>query len=317
MTTAVEHIELNAVRPGMPVTCAGQVIGHLEEVIPQPDQIHILRLITRSGPPWDRVIAIPIEWVRDVRDRQIELWVSQAELDDLPEYVPPIPVSEARERVQRALDEHPKTAGAGIHVTHRDDTLELRGTVADAATRATASGVVRSVLGVGPVRNLLGTQTNPVVSAVGYSFPWLHTLLERTTGLDLDEAQVGRIEDIAEQKIIDLFDVGEDTAIANGRARVMRQDLPLTKGLQLLLLEVADIAREFELEPLLVFLADAGIRTPFDESMRDEIPRLMAAMLILTGRVVALLGASDGRPNPVRLAGPLIERASAILDLTL
>jgi hypothetical protein len=51
--------------------------------------------------------------------------------------------------------------------------------------------------------------------------------------------------------------------------------------------------------------------------MRDEIPRLMAAMLILTGRVVALLGASDGRPNPVRLAGPLIERASAILDLTL
>jgi hypothetical protein len=84
-----------------------------------------------------------------------------------------------------------------------------------------------------------------------------------------------------------------------------------------LLLEVADIAREFELEPLLVFLADAGIRTPFDESMRGEIPRLMAAMLILTGRVVALLGASDGRPNPVRLAGPLIERASAILDLTL
>ena len=57
--------------------------------------------------------------------------------------------------------------------------------------------MVRSVLGVGPVRNLLGTQTNPVVSAVGYSFPWLHTLLERTTGLDLDEAQIGRIEDIA------------------------------------------------------------------------------------------------------------------------
>ena len=61
MTTAVEHIELNAVRPGMPVTCAGQVIGHLEEVIPQPDKIHVLRLITRSGPPKERLIAIPIE----------------------------------------------------------------------------------------------------------------------------------------------------------------------------------------------------------------------------------------------------------------
>jgi hypothetical protein len=318
MSTTVEHIELNAVRPGMAVTCGGQVIGHLEDVIPQPDKIHILRLITRSGPPGDRLIAIPIEWVRDVRDRQIELWVSKAELDDLPEYVPSIPASEALERVQQALNEHPKTAGAGIHVTHRDGTLELRGTVADAATRATASGVVRSVLGVGPVRNLLGTQTNPVVSAVGYSFPWLHTLLERTTGLDLDEAQVGRIEDIAEQKIIDLFDVAEDAAIANGRARVMRQDLPLTKGLQLLLLEVADIAREFELEPLLVFLADAGIRTPFDDSMRDEIPRLMAAMLILTGRVVALLDTPEvpGK-HPIRPARPQLERASAILDLTL
>src|SRR3977135_2382396 len=140
MTTAVEHIELNAVRPGMPVTCAGQVIGHLEEVIPQPDQIHILRMITRSGPPGDRRIAIPIEWVRDLRDGQIELWVSKAELDDLPEYVPAIPASEAREHVQRALDEHPKTAGAGIHVTHRDGTLELRGPGTDAGTRATATG---------------------------------------------------------------------------------------------------------------------------------------------------------------------------------
>ena len=95
MTTAVEHVELNAVRPGMPVTCAGQVIGHLEDVIPQPDKIHILRLITRSGPPRDRLIAIPIEWVRDVRDQQIELWVSKAELNDVPEYVPAIPGSEA------------------------------------------------------------------------------------------------------------------------------------------------------------------------------------------------------------------------------
>src|ERR1700682_80433 len=153
MTAAVEHIELNAVRPGMPVTCAGQVIGHLEDVIPQPDKIHILRLITRSGPPGDRLIAIPIEWVRDVRDRQIELWVSKAELDDLPEYVPAIPASEALQRVQRALDEHPQTAGARIQVTDRGGTLELRGTVADAAMGATGRGGAGAGLGVGPGRD--------------------------------------------------------------------------------------------------------------------------------------------------------------------
>jgi hypothetical protein len=317
MTTAVDHIELTAIRPGMPVTSAGEEIGRLEDVVPQPDKIHILRLITRVRSPKERLVAIPIDWVLDVRDGRIELWVSKAELDELPEYVPAIPASEARERVQQALDQNPQTSGAGVRVTERDGTLELRGTVADAVTRATASAVARSVPGVGPVRNLLGTQANPVVSAVGYGFPWLHTLLERTTHLDLDEAQIARIEDIAEQKLVDLFDVAEDAAIANGRGRVMRHDLPLTKGLQLLLLEVADLAREFELEPLLVFLSDAGIRTPFDEGMREEIPRLMAAVLILTGRVVALLDLSDDHPIPSRPTEPQFERASAILDLTL
>jgi hypothetical protein len=64
-----------------------------------------------------------------------------------------------------------------------------------------------------------------------------------------------------------MLDVAEDTASANGRGHVLEHDLPLTKGLQLVLLEVVDIAREFELKPLLVFLADAGIRTPMDEGL--------------------------------------------------
>jgi hypothetical protein len=189
----------------------------------------------------------------------------------------------------------------------RDGRLELHGTVADAAMGATASGVARTVPGVGPIRNLLGTQADPLVSAVGYGYPWLHTLLERATHLEFDETHIARIEDIAEQKLVDLFDVAEDTALANGRGRVMRQDLPITKGLQIVLLEVADLAREFGLQPLLMLLADAGIRTPFDEALRDEIPRLMAALLIVVGRVVALLD------EP----GPELERTQAILDLTL
>ena len=204
--------------------------------------------------------------------------------------------------MQRALDEHPSIGPAGIRVTERDGVLELRGRVPDRPARATASAVARGVPGVGPVRNLLGTIPEPEVFAVGYGYPWLHTLLERATRLDFDDVQIARIEDIAEHKLVDLFDVAEEAALANGRSRVIRQDLPLTKGLQLVLLEVADIAREFELEPLLIFLADAGIRTPFDEGLRSEIPPLMAAMLIVTARLVAMLG---------------LDRAAEILDLTL
>jgi Domain of unknown function (DUF1931)/BON domain len=159
---------------------------------------------------------------------------------------------------QRALDEHSSTANSEIRVTERDGMLELRGTVPDRASRSTASAVARSLPGVGPVRNLLGTAAEQQLYAAGYGYPWLHTLLERATRLDLDEAQIGRIEDIAERKLVDLFDVAEEAPVANGRTRVIRHDLPLTKGLQLLLLEVADIGREVELEPLLIFLADAG-----------------------------------------------------------
>jgi hypothetical protein len=314
--TAVEHVEIDALRLGMPITLGPDEIGRLADIIPQPDGKHALRLITRRRSD-GHLVAIPIDWVRGLRDGRIELWVTAAEISDLPEYVPPIPVSEARERVQRALAEHPTTAHAGIDVIARDGTLELRGSVPDAGVRNAASQIARTVPGVGPVRNLLGTSTDPRVSATGYGYPWLHTLIERVTHLDFDEPQLARIEDIAEQKLVDLFDVAEDAAIANGRARVVRYDLPLTKGLQLQLLEVDDLAREFKLEPLLVFLADAGIRTPFDEGLRPEIPRLMAALLILTARVVALVESPDGRATATRPSGTAIDRAEAILDLAL
>jgi Domain of unknown function (DUF1931)/BON domain len=312
----LDHVEVDALWPGMPVVVGGQTIGGLEDVIPQPDGRHVMRLIARREPD-GRLIAIPIEWVRGVRDGSIELWVSRAELDRLPAYVPAIAASEARERVQRALDAHPETGTPGIQVTERDGTLELRGTVPDTATRATASRVARSVPGVGPVRNRLGTRAEPAIFAAGHGYPWLHTLLQRGTGLDFDEAQLARVEDLAERKLVDLFDVAEDTAIANGRGRVLDHDLPLTKGLQIVLLEVVDIAREFALEPLLVFLADAGIRTPIDEGLRPEVPRLMAALLILIGRLVQLLESTDENVSPARPSARALDRVAAILDLTL
>jgi hypothetical protein len=256
----LEHVELDSLQLGMPVLLGGREIGRLEDVIPQPDRRHALRLITRL--PDNRLVAIPIDWVRDIRDGRIELSVTSAEIDQLPDYVPIIRAG--RERMPAAV------------VNGRTTT-----------------------------------------TATGYGYPWLHTLLERTSGLDFDETQLARIEDIAERKLVDLFDVAEESAVANGRARVLRHDLPLTKGLQIVLLEVADIAREFQLQPLLVFLADAGIRTPFDDDVRPEIPRLMAGLLILTARVVALLESEDGRVSPKRPSRRAVERAEALLDLTL
>jgi hypothetical protein len=257
--STLEHVELDSLQLGMPVLVGDREIGRLEDRIPQPDRRHVQRLITRQAD--NRLIAIPIDWVRDIRAGRIELAVTVAELDQLPDYVPIIRA--ARDRIPAS------TANAGT------------------------------------------------TTATGYGYPWLHTLLERTSGLDFDDTQLARIEDIAERKLIDLFDVAEEAAMANGRGRVLRHDLPLTKGLQIVLLEVEDIAREFQLQPLLLFLADAGIRTPFDDEVGPEIPRLMAGLLILTARVVALLESEDGRVSPKRPSRRALERTEALLDVTL
>jgi len=135
------------------------------------------------------------------------------------------------------------------------------------------------------------------------------------------------IAGLAERKLVDLFDVAEEAALANGRARVFRHDLPLTKGLQAFLGQVEPLARELELEPLLVFLADAGVAGPLDEMVRAEIPRLMAALLLLAGRVIAVIEPENmstlerlerlTRSAPGRPTHWEVERAAVILDMTL
>lgn len=124
---------------------------------------------------------------------------------------------------------------------------------------------------------------------------------------------------------MDLFDVAEETAIANGRARILLHDLPITKGLRSLLGQVEAIARELELQPLMVFLADAGMPGPLDEAVRAEVPRLMASLLLLTGRILALLEPENMSPaerqllrtSPARPTRWEVERAARVLGLTL
>src|SRR5258705_3513585 len=140
-------------------------------------------------------------------------------------------------------------------------------------------------------------------------------------------AQAADVAVLAERKLVDLFDVAAETALANGRARIMRHDLPITKGLRALLVEADASAPVLEVRPLLVFLDDAGVSGPLDEPVKAENPRLMAAMLLVAARVIALLEPANvspqerlerllpGAPNePTRWE---LERAAPVLNLTL
>ena len=135
------------------------------------------------------------------------------------------------------------------------------------------------------------------------------------------------MEEIAEVYARSLFDVAQETALANGRAVIFVHDLPLTKGLRARLGEAEALAGDLALQPLLTFLADAGVPGSLDERVRPEIPRLMAALLLLAGCVIRLLEPSDMstaerldrliRHDPTGPTPWELQRASRVLNLTL
>jgi len=121
--------------------------------------------------------------------------------------------------------------------------------------------------------------------------------------------------------------VAEETALANSRRKIFWHDLPITKGLRGLLGAVEPLAAEVERRPVLLFLANAGVPGPLDEVVHDKLPRLMAALMLLSGRLIALLEPAnmsteerldrllrhdDNRPTQWEL-----ERATRALDMTL
>jgi uncharacterized protein DUF1931 len=67
---------------------------------------------------------------------------------------------------------------------------------------------------------------------VGYGVPWLQAFLTRGSGLVLDAEQATQVATLAERALAGLFEVAAQTALDNGRAVILRHDLPLTRGLQ-------------------------------------------------------------------------------------
>jgi hypothetical protein len=164
-------------------------------------------------------------------------------------------------------------------------------------------------------------------ATIGYATGWIQGFLQRASGFMFEEAQASRIAASAERKLADLFEVAEATALANGRTRILGHDLPLTRGLRARLAEAETLARDVELQPLLVFLADAGVHGPLDEAVRLQIPQLMAMLLVLSARIIALHDAADMssverlerwlRRQPLRPTNGEVDNAIGVLDLVL
>ena len=162
---------------------------------------------------------------------------------------------------------------------------------------------------------------------IRYGYGWLHDLLWQAALLDLDEPQLEQAASISRRKLVDLFDVAEETALANGREQIRRHDLPLTKGLRRTIQETAALSWSVEVDPALFFSAAARVNPAIDEMVRADLPRLSIALLVLTSRITATLEPVDVPPeerchlvtrrDPDRPTTWELERAARVLDLSI
>lgn len=164
-------------------------------------------------------------------------------------------------------------------------------------------------------------------AVLSYGYGWLFDLVWQATGLELDEGQLQQVAGTSRRKLIDLFDVAEEVALANGREVIRWHDLPLTRGLRRTVQETETLARQFEVDPARVFAGEARVNRAVDESVRANVPRLTTALLVLTSRIVATLEPIEippqercrlvTRSDPNRPTRWELERAESVLDQTL
>lgn len=315
-------------RRGTPVECRAGRLGVIDHVLLDPERRYVTHFVVRRGAILARDVVVPVDWVTRINADGVFVDAGSEQVRRLPEYRPRRTDAELLAAVQAALRADPRTRSSDIDVRVEHGMVELRGRATDLAARIAASEIVRAVPGVIAARNLLATgPSSGFQSASGLDYAWVEQFLAATSGLRVDKSQAEAIVASTERKLTDLFDVAENTALANGREMVYWHDLPLTKGFQATLRTYERRANEPAPAAIEACLRDMGILSGFDEQVRARLPRLFGALLFVTGRVLVLLtprGMSAGerlawltQPRDDSLKASELERAMQLLDLTL
>ncbi|WP_457548658.1 DUF1931 family protein [Archaeoglobus sp.] len=146
-------------------------------------------------------------------------------------------------------------------------------------------------------------------------YPQLKKILEETCELDLYKVEAGRMMDIVEKKLADLFEVAYNKAKAEGREMIMPRDLPLTKGFlnSMELFRKAIERQNVDVEPIKKFvLRELPVDAPLQDELIDELPIITGTLFVLIGRVIKAL-----HPDVERVKDEHIDEAKRVLDYTL
>jgi len=86
-------------------------------------------------------------------------------------------------------------------------------------------------------------------------FRKLELLFRKAASLDIKKNHAKDISEFVEQKLVDLLIAAERNAKMNARDVILEPDLPITKGLQEVIIEFRKLEEEIDLRDVLSFLA--------------------------------------------------------------
>jgi hypothetical protein len=116
------------------------------------------------------------------------------------------------------------------------------------------------------------------------------SLFRKVASLDIDKSDLKRLNDLINQKIVDLLIMAEAPAKSNGRDIINFYDLPITKGLQEHINEFKELDYHLDLSPLLEKIAaipqiDLGI----SKEVEEAIPNIAGALTIMLAKIFKII----------------------------
>ncbi|MCQ4079321.1 DUF1931 family protein [Streptomyces sp. RB6PN25] len=132
-------------------------------------------------------------------------------------------------------------------------------------------------------------------------------------GLAVDKNDLKRYADFIDQKIYDLFLVGEAAAKASGRDIIEPHDLPITKGLQESIHAFKELDQQIELQPLLDQLAaHPALDVAISDQTKQRLPAIAGGLSVAMAQSFRII--APDRRHPLT---PEWEQVLSLFDLLL
>jgi hypothetical protein len=149
------------------------------------------------------------------------------------------------------------------------------------------------------------------MTTIPAAIPRLHRLFREAAGIDIDKADVKRLEDFIYRKTYDLLLRAVAIAKANARSAIDWIDVPLGKGLQECMHAFLRLDAQAEVRTVLEALVkEPPLDLPYSEELESRLPDIAGALTVALARSFPIIDPDLKNPQSAHW-----ERAFALFDL--